>query len=202
MEMNNQNGGFGWMDDALEHHGVDGMSWGKRRGPPYPLNKESKKANREAAKKDRATKKRSKEIAKTKKRIANNEAKKARETKKSEDKAKKEANEIAKKKAKYSRDAKTLYNHREIFTYEEISQALNKFDWENRMKDYMDKDFDRAKKNIRSFADYSKTVVEFANTAIDGYNVIASLNKHFGGDMKPIQTYKKEQKQDNKDDKK
>ena len=31
-------------DDALFHHGVDGMKWGVRNGPPYPLDKAGRKA--------------------------------------------------------------------------------------------------------------------------------------------------------------
>ena len=27
-------------DDKLEHHGIDGMHWGERNGPPYPLSRE------------------------------------------------------------------------------------------------------------------------------------------------------------------
>lgn len=29
-------------NNYLEHHGVDGQKWGKRNGPPYPLNSEGK----------------------------------------------------------------------------------------------------------------------------------------------------------------
>ena len=31
-------------DNALFHHGVDGMKWGVRNGPPYPLDKAGRKA--------------------------------------------------------------------------------------------------------------------------------------------------------------
>lgn len=36
-------------DDTLEHHGIDGMHWGERNGPPYPL---SPAARRRLEKKD------------------------------------------------------------------------------------------------------------------------------------------------------
>lgn len=29
-------------NNYLEHHGVDGQKWGKRNGPPYPLDSEGK----------------------------------------------------------------------------------------------------------------------------------------------------------------
>lgn len=34
-------------DNALFHHGVDGMKWGVRNGPPYPLDKAGRKALQE-----------------------------------------------------------------------------------------------------------------------------------------------------------
>lgn len=44
------------MNNELYHHGVEGMSWGKRNGPPYPLNAEGKadlRAQKKAAKKQK-----------------------------------------------------------------------------------------------------------------------------------------------------
>lgn len=31
------------MDNTLAHHGIKGQEWGKRNGPPYPLDSEGKK---------------------------------------------------------------------------------------------------------------------------------------------------------------
>ena len=32
------------VEDYLEHHGILGMSWGHRNGPPYPLSTEAHSA--------------------------------------------------------------------------------------------------------------------------------------------------------------
>lgn len=186
--------------DSLEHHGVLGQVWGKKRGPPYPLSRADKQKNREVAKKKKAAEKKKKEIEKTKKRIAKNEANKQKEIKKEEEaKAKREA-DLRAKKEKYSKDAKTLYEHRDMFTYQEIADALQKFEWENKIKNYIDKDYGRAKSNIKTFADFTKSTVAFANSSIDAYNIIASLNKHFGGNMEPIKVYKSSEKKEKKKD--
>jgi hypothetical protein len=46
--------------EYLEHYGRDGMHWGVRNGPPYPLNKEGLKAFRENRRKKREEKRRRK----------------------------------------------------------------------------------------------------------------------------------------------
>lgn len=185
--------------NSLEHHGVEGQKWGKRHGPPYPLDSESKAKNRKAAKKKKAAEKRKKEIEKTKKRIAKQEANKQKEIAREEATKAKKEKDLAEKKSKYAKDPKTLYEHRDMFTYEEIAQALDKFEWERKIKNYVDQDYTRAKSNIQTFADFTKTTVSFANSAIDGYNIIASLNQHFGGAMKPINKLSGKEKDKKKD---
>ncbi len=37
-------------NDYLEHHGIQGMKWGKRNGPPYPLTAAAKSAAEKAGK--------------------------------------------------------------------------------------------------------------------------------------------------------
>lgn len=48
-----QNEDGSYIDNYLSHHGVLHMKWGKRNGPPYPLNSEGKDALREQRKQDR-----------------------------------------------------------------------------------------------------------------------------------------------------
>lgn len=175
-----------WMINSLEHHGVEGQSWGKRHGPPYPLNRQDKAEAREDYKKKKAAEKAKKEKERTKKRIAKAQAKAAKKEANQKKAAERKAEKLAKDKKKYSKTAKDLYEHRELFTYQEIADALQKFEWENKIKDYMDKDFTRAKDAIGTFKNYSENLVGAAKSGVDAYNIVASLNQYFGGTMKPI----------------
>lgn len=197
-----------WMINSLEHHGVEGQSWGKRHGPPYPLNRQDKAEAREDYKKKKAAEKAKKEKERTKKRIAKTQAKAAKKEANEQKAAERKAEKLERDKKKYSKTAKDLYEHRELFTYQEIADALYKFEWENKIKDYMDRDFTRSKNHMDTFANYSKRVVDVAKTGIDAYNIIASLDRYINGDnanIKPFKLYKadKNDKEDkNKSDNK
>lgn len=52
--------------DYIAHHGVEGMTWGKRNGPPYPLDGSGKAA----LKKQKVEKKKAEKLAKKKAAIA------------------------------------------------------------------------------------------------------------------------------------
>lgn len=176
-----------WMINSLEHHGVEGQSWGKRHGPPYPLNRQDKAEAREDYKKKKAAEKAKKEKERTKKRIAKAQAKAAKKEANDQKAAERKAEKLERDKKKYSKTAKDLYKHRELFTYQEIADALYKFEWENKIKDYMDKDFTRAKNSVGSFGEYAKNIVSVAKSGVDMYNIVASLNSYFGGEMKTIE---------------
>lgn len=109
----------GEIEEALYHHGVLGMSWGERHGPPYPLTGMDKKIARAEAKRKREKERR---LAKARK-VA---AQKRKEQKKQEEKQEK----ILKKKAKIIKDAdlEKLRKNAKLFTNEEMQYTLERHD--------------------------------------------------------------------------
>lgn len=200
-KMNNQNGGsvVSFVEDVLEHHGIKGQSWGKRHGPPYPLEGDDKRRSREFAKKNREKKKEEQEKIKIQKRIAKEKIKQERSTKKAqkqqedeEKKQKKAAEKLAKDKAKYSKDPKTLYEHRDMYSPDEIAECLKTFELNAKVKSYIDKDYDRAKSNMERFSSWSGSVVKTATNLTNAYNLYVSIDRYLGGNKKPFTLYKSE----------
>lgn len=114
--------------DELAHHGVDGMSWGDRNGPPYPLSNINKKMARAEYKlkkaKERELKKLEKAKAKRLKKLQK-AAKKARATKK-----KQEAEQAARLKKKQmlvkEGNLDKIRKNAELFTNEELEYILER----------------------------------------------------------------------------
>lgn len=199
--MNNQNGvsAVSFVENALEHHGIKGQSWGKRHGPPYPLEGDDKRRSREFAKENRERKKKEKEKIKIQKRIVKEKIKKEKadkkEQKQQEDEEKKQqqtAKKLAKEKAKYSKDPKTLYEHRDMYSPDEIAECLKTFELNARVKSYIDKDYDRAKSNMERFASWSGSAVRAATNLANAYNLYASIDRYLGGDKRVFTTYRSE----------
>lgn len=106
-----------YSEDTLQHHGVLGMSWGDRHGPPYPLEGADKKAARADAKKKREQERRLRKLQKA--------AKKARKLKK---KQAREQERIDKKKAKLIKkgDLNAIRKNQKLFTNEELMAAVER----------------------------------------------------------------------------
>lgn len=171
------------VNNFLEHHGISGQKWGKQHGPPYPLDRNAAK---QAKLKEKAKARQAREKEKTKKRIAKAQKKDEKKYQNEAKDAERKAEKTAKQKSKYSKTAESLYKHRDMYSYQEIAEALQKFEWENRIKDYMDKDMVRAKNKAQTMAQTTQSVVSFARSMIDGYNVAVGVTNALGIDMKPV----------------
>jgi hypothetical protein len=100
------------MDDELYHHGVLGMSWGDRNGPPYPLSGKAKKIARAEAKKKIAQQKKLEEMRKA-----------AAKKRKIAAKSLKKQSKVDEKKQKLIADGDMdkIYKNRKLFTTDELN---------------------------------------------------------------------------------
>lgn len=114
--------------DELAHHGVDGMSWGERNGPPYPLANINKKMARAEYKLKKAKERELKKLQKAKeKRLKKLQkaAKKARATKKKQEE---EQAALQKKKQMLVKEGNLdkIRKNAELFTNEELEYILER----------------------------------------------------------------------------
>lgn len=193
----NQNEADDFINNYLEHHGVKDQKWGVTHGPPYPLNRNKDK---QAKLKAKAKARQEREKEKAKKRIAKAQKKAIEDANRAVKEAERKTERTEKQKKKYSKNPESLYKHRDMYTYQEIAEALQKFEWENRIKDYMDRDMVRAKNRAETMAKSTQSVVSFAKSVIDGYNVAVGVANKFGFESTPIKipSSSGEQKKDDK----
>lgn len=123
-------------NNYLEHHGILGQKWGKKNGPPYPLDENDHSAAEKKLNKFTP----SGVVAKYKdhkKKVQRQKAlKKARATKAANAEAKKaaEEHEAAKQKALQSANAKEIMKYRDELTDAEMRDAVARIGWDETLK--------------------------------------------------------------------
>lgn len=146
---------------ALEHYGVPGMRWGFRKD------------------RDRGSGRRSsgKLVAMAKKRAAKREKKRLeRARRRAEAMAKKAERSATKAKEAHERNMQTaskLYKHRNEYTQDEINNALKKFEWEKKLREYSKSELDAGKKYLDAAFQYSTSAINIYNNAA---RVVNSFN--------------------------
>lgn len=141
--------------DELYHHGVEGQSWGKRHGPPYPLDPSSSK---QAARKRKAAIKAAKKQSKRDKRKA--------------EKSKKDRQAI--KKAIDEGDLKLVNKYKKKMTNEELKRAISRLDLMLKIKDLNSSDNMRKIKAART---YIGAVRDTIGTVSDVTNATKNIDK-------------------------
>lgn len=159
-----------WLDRfSLEHHGVKGQSWGKKNGPPYPLDR---------GKDGRVTKTQKKKKQGLVARIKANRQKKAKAKEKAEQ-AKKKAKEAEanmskdelREKLLKSTDPKFIAKHMDLLETREIQDRINRINTEKNLKDLtVDKSSKKKVENGMQWIKNVSTIADTTSKAAKAYN--------------------------------
>ena len=147
-----------WREE-LYHHGILGMKWGARNGPPYPLGASDHSASEKKAGWRKSLSKSVHDYKVKKKR--QKAAAKARATRKKNE-------EEAKKREKNLRDPLWLKKHSGELTSEELKKARDRLQLENDLRQ-------QSIRKINAGKEYADMLLGYAKTGVDAYDTITNI---------------------------
>lgn len=169
-------------EDTLEHHGVSGMEWGERNGPPYPLSGDNKRHAIKEWMENRKKKKRLKKLQKA--------AKKAR-------KERQELKEIEEKKRKLVKkgDIDKIRKNSKLFTNEELEYIAEreraKANLKTKEEQQRDEKFELAMKRMGQLADIGSKAATLFQAGKAGADMVAAFKGARLKDLEADEKYMK-----------
>lgn len=143
----------------IAHHGVDGMKWGERNGPPYPLSRLGRE------KFSRILKKRKIEAANDKKKLQ----------KLKEDQP--EEYEKKKQKALSGGTAKQVLDFQGDLTNQQLQDAVNRLNLELRLKEISDKQQKKGLNIAKKLSDSAKLTADISKATKSVVEMAAAIDK-------------------------
>ena len=168
-----------FQSNYLMHHGILGQKWGKKNGPPYPLDandhssSEKKAGWRDSLKAKKEAKKKAKQ-----QKVALEKARKAKVEKAKQAKLQKEYEEN-KQKVLTSGKASEVYKYQGAMSNKELGDAVQRIRWETELRQMAEKEKKSDFEKLDDIMKKAKTVTDWARTGKEAYNLIAEYHNAF-----------------------
>lgn len=144
----------------LKHHGILGQKWGKRNGPPYPLDADDHSTAEKNAMNNHPDR------GGDPKESYNPDKAKAPEIKNQKIKTSKVKEPFDKEKATKNVDLKSVYKHRKEFNYNELDNILKRYELEKKYKAAIKEMDDKKRKEIIAFIEGQTGNMKIANNTL------------------------------------
>lgn len=156
----------------LMHHGILGMKWGRRNGPPYPLGASDHSASEKKAGWMKSLKAKSEAKKRAKKRAAAIE--KARKTRLENEKQKRLEKEYEEKRQKILKSGKAseVEKYKGQMTNQELRDALNRIQWEQELSKLSAAETKSSFDKIDGVMKKVGTATDWVNKGVNAYNAI------------------------------